>query len=152
MIWDPRVFTLDNLLVKSLHIVGSEWWIQCAHLVEYAAEGPYVTLRVVWHVAPDFGTCVVWRSRLCVTETFLDNLGDIEIAEFGLHIAVEKYIGTLHISVQDFPVVQCFQSANYLNEYVPYFLFFDVCLSLLIATYFLEDIAVVSVLHDETVR
>ena len=39
-----------------------------------------------------------------------------------------------------------------LNENVPNFLLFDICFSLLVATDFLEDIAVVRILHHEAER
>jgi hypothetical protein len=52
--------------------------------------------------------------------------------------------------MQYFSIMQSFQSSNNLDKYVPYFFFFDVSFSLLIATYFLEDITVVSILHNET--
>jgi len=53
--------------------------------------------------------------------------------------------------MQYFSIVQSFQSSHNLDKYVPYFFFFDVSFSLLIAAYFLEDIAVVCILHDETI-
>ena len=82
-----------------------------------------------------------------ITQALLDNLRYIKIPKFGLHIPIEENIGTLHIPVQNLTIVQRFQSSNDLNENVPYFLFLDVCLPLLIATYFLKDITVVGVLH-----
>jgi hypothetical protein len=52
--------------------------------------------------------------------------------------------------MQYFPIVQSLETPDNLNEDVPYFLFFYVSFSLLIAAYFLEDIAVIRVLHDQT--
>lgn len=105
---NPWVFALDNFLVKTLHIVRSEWRIESAHFVEDAAERPNVTLRIVGHVAPYFGACVIWRSCLRVTEALFDNLWHIEVAEFGLHVSVKENVGTLHVSVEDLAVVQSF--------------------------------------------
>ena len=150
MIWNPRVLPLDDFLVQALHVVRAERRIQRAHLVQHAAQRPNITLRIVRHVAPYFGACVVRRARLCVTEALLDNLGDVKITQLGLHISVQENIRTLHITVENLTVVQGFQSTNNLNEYVPDFLFLDVGLPLLITTYFLENISVVSVFHNQT--
>lgn len=54
--------------------------------------------------------------------------------------------------MQNFSVVECPESADYLDEDVPDLLLLDVGFSLLVITDFLENIAVVSVLHDEAQR
>jgi len=85
---NARVLALDHLLVQALHVVGPERRIQSAHLVQHATQRPNVTLRVVRHVAPHFRACVVGRAGLRVTEALLDDLGDVEVAELGLHVPV----------------------------------------------------------------
>ena len=55
----------------------------------------------------------------------------------------------LHISMQNLAIVELFEATNDLDEYVPYLLFFDVGLPLLVATYFLEYIPIVSIFHYE---
>jgi hypothetical protein len=67
-----------------------------------------------------------------------------------LHVSIEKNIGAFHVSVQNFPVMQCFEASDDLDKDIPYFLFLDVCFSLLVAANLLKDIAVVSVFHDQT--
>ena len=52
--------------------------------------------------------------------------------------------------MENFPIVKCFQSSNNLYEYVPDLFLFNVSFSLLITADFLENIAVVSIFHDET--
>ena len=87
-----------------------------------------------------------------VTETLFNNLGDIEISEFCLHIPIQENICTFHVSVEDLPIMQGLESAHNLDEDVPYFLFLYISLSLLIAADFLENIAVVRVFHDQTIE
>ena len=86
---------------------------------------------------------------MCVAETLLDNLGDVKISQLGLHVLEEEQIRTFHVSVQDTSHVEGPQSADNLYKHIPDFLLFDVGLSLLIVAYFLEDVAIVSVLHYE---
>lgn len=152
MLWDPRVLPLDDFLVEALHVVCAKGWNKSAHLIQDAAQRPNITLGIVGHVAPYLGACVVRRACLCVTEAFLDYFRNVEIAQFSLHISVEKDIGTFHVSVQDFPIVQSLETTNNLYEDVPYLLLLDVGLPLLIAAYLLEHVAVVGVLHDKTTR
>ena len=52
--------------------------------------------------------------------------------------------------MQDFSVMQRFKASDDLNEDIPNLFLLDVGFSLLIIAYFLEDITVVGVLHDQT--
>lgn len=52
--------------------------------------------------------------------------------------------------MQDLAVMQSFETSDYLNENVPNLLLFDIGFSLLVTANLLEDISVVSVLHDQT--
>ena len=52
--------------------------------------------------------------------------------------------------MQDFATVESTQSADALDEDVPDFLLFDVGLALLVVTYFLEHVSVVSIFHNQT--
>ena len=56
----------------------------------------------------------------------------------------------LHISVENLAVMQGLETADNLYENVPYLLFFDVGLALLVATYLLEHVSVVCILHYQT--
>ena len=51
--------------------------------------------------------------------------------------------------MQDLAVVESLQPAYNLNEDVPDFLLFDVGFSLLIATNFLKNVAIIRVFHDK---
>jgi len=39
-----------------------------------------------------------------------------------------------------------------LNEYIPDFLLFDIGFSFLVVAYFLEDISIISILHDQAAQ
>ena len=52
--------------------------------------------------------------------------------------------------MKNFASMKRSQATDDLNEYIPNLFFFDVCLSLLVATDLLEYVSVVSILHDET--
>ena len=149
MVGNPREFALNHFFVETLHIVGSERRHQGTHLVEDATERPDVTLAIVWLITPHFRTCVVRSARLRVTETFLNDLTDIKVSKFGLHVLKEEQIRTLHVSVENPAHMECPQPPHDLYKDVPDLLLFNVGLSLLIVAYFLKYIAVISVLHHE---
>ena len=150
MIWYPRELALYHLLVKTLHVISAEGRNQSAHFVEHTAQRPYVTLGVVWHVAPNLWTRIVRSSCLCIAESFLNNFRDVEISKLGLHVLEQKEVCAFHISVEDAALMECPQSSYNLNKDIPDLFLLDVGLSLLIVTDFLENVSVVCILHHET--
>ena len=150
MVRNPWVLALYDFLVKTLHIICSKWRVKRTHLIEHTAKRPNVTFGIVRHIPPNFRARVIRCSCLCVTEALLNDLRYVEISKFSLHVPVEENVRTLHISMKNFSVVQGLEPTDYLNENVPYLLLFDVGLPFLVATYFLEDITVVGVFHDQT--
>lgn len=52
--------------------------------------------------------------------------------------------------MEDLDIVECLQPAHNLYENLPYHIFWDVLLLLLMPRYLLEKIAVIRVLHDNT--
>lgn len=50
---DGRVHSFKHALVEPVHVVRTERWLERAHLVEDAAEGPDVALSIVGLIAPD---------------------------------------------------------------------------------------------------
>lgn len=149
---NSRILALYHFLVQALHIVGSKWRDERTHLVEHAAERPDVTFGIVRHVSPNLRTRIVRRSGLGITQSFFNNFGDVQITQFGLHISVKEDVGALHVSVQNLSVVKSLKSSYNLNEHVPDFLFFDVRFSFLIVADFLENVSVISILHDQAAR
>lgn len=100
-------------------------------------------------VAPHLRTGIVGCSCLRVTQSLLDDLGDVKITQFSLHVLEQEQIRTLHITVQYAALVERLESSNDLNEDIPDLLLFDISLSLLIVADLLEHITVVSILHYE---
>ena len=66
-----------------------------------------------------------------------------------MHVFKQKDVGAFHVSVQDLAAVEGKESTDNLDEDVPDLLLFDVSLSLLVVTDLLEDISIVSVLHNQ---
>ena len=149
MIGNPREFTLDDLLVEALHIVGTEWRDKRTHLVQDTAERPNVTLAIVRLVTPDLRTSVVGCSCLSVTQALFNDLTDVEISQFSLHVFKEEQIGTLHVTMQDLADVERAKSTDDLNENVPDLLLLDVGLPFLVVADLLEDVTIIGILHDE---
>jgi len=149
MVGNPREFALNNLFVQALHVVGAEGRDKCTHLVEDAAEGPDIALAVVGLVAPHLRTGIVGCSRLRVAEALLDDFADVEVAQLGLHVLEKEQVGTLHVAMQDAAHVERPQPSHDLNEDIPDLLLLNIGLSFLIVADFLEDVAVVSILHDQ---
>lgn len=150
MIWNPRVFSFNYFFVKTLHVVGAKRRIESAHFIEHTAKWPDITLRVVRHITPNFRTGIVGRACLSVTQALLDDLWDIQVTKLGLHISIQENICTLHVPMQYFSIVQRLEAPNDLNKYIPNLLFFDISFPLLVAAYFLKNIAIVGVLHYKT--
>lgn len=86
MVGYPGEFPLDDFFVEALHIVSSEGWYKRTHLVKNATKRPDIALAVVGLIAPHLGARVVRGARLRVTEAFLDDFGDVKIAQFRLHV------------------------------------------------------------------
>jgi len=54
--------------------------------------------------------------------------------------------------MQNFPIVQGLEPPDDLYENVPYFLFLNVGLALLVTAYLLKDVSVVGILHYEAIK
>ena len=68
---DPRVFRCDHLFIKFLHAVRFKGRSFSDHLVDDAAEGPYVTLLIIWLILPDLWTRIIRCARLSVQHASL---------------------------------------------------------------------------------
>ena len=150
MFWYARIFAFDDLFIKSLHIVSSEWRHERTHFVQHTAKGPNVTFWIIRTISPNLRACIIRCSRLSITKPFFLNLGNVKISQFGLHISIQENVCALHISVQYFSIVKSFEPAHDLDKNVPNLLFFYIGFTLLIIAYFLEDISVISIFHYET--
>ena len=99
MLGYPWVLAFNNFFVETLHVICPKWWNKCAHLVQNTSKRPDVTLGVIRHISPNLRAFVIRSSSLSVGETFLNNLGDVQVTKLSLHVPIEEYIGTLHISM-----------------------------------------------------
>ncbi len=72
--------TTEHLLKEALHVLCAEGGFQSYHLVEDAAEGPYIRFHIVGLVSPDLWTCIVRGTRLSIEKALLRDFGDIHIA------------------------------------------------------------------------
>ena len=90
MIWYPWELALDNFLVKALHVIGTEGRNESTHFVKDAAKRPDITLAIVWLILPDLRASIIRRACLSVAETFLDDLGDVQITKLRLHVLKEE--------------------------------------------------------------
>ena len=79
-----RIVAGDDLLVEPVHVVSLEGWSESGHLVQDAAEGPYVTLEVIWSVLPHLRTGIVWCTSLSLEETIfgINDFRDVKISQF----------------------------------------------------------------------
>jgi hypothetical protein len=95
MFRNPWILSFDYLFVKTLHVISSKRWNKGKHLIQYTTKWPDITLRVIRHVSPYFWTCIIRSTSLSIWESFFDNLGNIEISKFGLHILIQEYVCAL---------------------------------------------------------
>lgn len=75
-----RIDASQHFLVESLHVLGSERWLEGDAFVEDAAQGPDIWFVVVWLVLPNFWWSVIWCSCLCVKQAFFGNFWNIHIS------------------------------------------------------------------------
>ena len=80
----------EHGVVETLHVFGSEWGVQRAHLVNDAAQRPYVALFVIWFLLPDLGASVVRCACLRVQQAILRNFTDVKIAHLESSICALK--------------------------------------------------------------
>ena len=148
---DSGVFTFDHFLVEALHVVSSERGYKSTHFVQDTTQRPNVTFRVIGHVSPNLGACIIGRTGLGITQSLLYDFGNIKISKFGLHIPIQEDVGTFHVSVQDFALVKYLEASDDLDEDVPDLLLFDVGFSLLVVTDLLKYVSVICILHHQAI-
>lgn len=148
MRWNLGVDALHHPLVQALHVFGCERWVESHQLVQDRAEGPDVTLQIVWFVLPNLRTCVVGSSSLCLEDACLRHLGNVQVSQLDHSLLGEKYVCTLDVSVDDLPIVECLQTLHHLVEDGPYILLLGKLAGLLSIVNLRLQIAIITVLHD----
>lgn len=99
MFRNSGILSLNDFFVQALHIICSKRWNQCTHFVENATQRPNITFWIVRHVSPNFRACIIRSARLCVTQSFFNNLWNIKISKFCLHISIKKNVCTLKLNM-----------------------------------------------------
>ena len=66
--------TFEHSSEESIHVVRGEGWIQRAHFIRHATQGPNVRFKVIGLVLPDLGTGVVGRASLGVQQAIFGQL------------------------------------------------------------------------------
>jgi hypothetical protein len=64
MLGNLRQLAFEDFFIKSLHVLSLEWGFESDHLIDDAAEGPYIRLDIIRFILPNLGTSVVRSSRL----------------------------------------------------------------------------------------
>ena len=85
-----------------------------------------------------------------VEQAFLCHFRYVEIAELGSLVFVKEDVCTLHVSVQDFELVQRFKSFDNLDDNLPNVLLLHKLLVVLTFTDPLKHVAIVCELHHDT--
>ena len=128
-----------------VHVPPAERRLQREHLVDDAAQRPYVRLVTVGLVLPDLGARVVRGARLRVVQAVLvGGLAHVHVAQFGLVevaavslplaallVAKEKDVRRLDVPVHDAQFVHGPQPVDRLDEDAPHLALSEVHLALL---------------------
>lgn len=103
---------------------------------------------VVWLLLPNLWTRIVRRTCLCLKESLLGHLRDIQVTKLHDSILGDEEVCAFYISVYNFQVMQCLESPDNLNEVMPDLFFSEFGLLFLVVFDSLEQISTVSQLHD----
>lgn len=146
---DWRVSSFENAFVKAVHVVRSERWLESAHFVKDTAEGPDVTLGIVWLILPDLGGGIVRCACLRVEESFFGNFRHVQIAEFGHPVLLKENIRAFEIAMQNVAYVECFQCLDHLEYDFPNVTLINLAVAFLILDDFLVEITIVEIVHHD---
>jgi hypothetical protein len=105
-------FAFNNSISESLHILCLKRYLKCGHFIDDNSQRPNIRFGVIWLLVPDFWTRIVRGARLGIQESLFGNFRHVEVSQFGLTFLVQKYVGRLHVSVQDLEPVQFHESSH----------------------------------------
>ena len=141
---------LTDFFEKKLHILALEGRKQGCHLIQNAANGPDVTLKVIRHVSPHFRARIVRCACLCANKPFLDvdHLRDIKVSQFALVVLVDQNVRTLDVPVHDVQVMERLQARKRLDKHAPDLLLLKAGASPIVLVNHPQNVSLFSVLHN----
>lgn len=75
------IYSLNNLLIKTIHIIGSKRRIQSAQLIQNTSNWPYIRFRIIRLIFPDLRTSIIRCSSLCLEHSTFGNFRNIQISK-----------------------------------------------------------------------
>ena len=88
---------------------------------------------------------------MSIQQSFLGNLRNIHIPKLSGTVFVQEDIGRFQISMENLDVMEGLEASDYLYEYFPYIFLLNILLVLLVHSNFLEQVAVVRILHHNAI-
>ena len=150
--WNGRVLASKHSSTETSHIVCSEWWHQCAHLVNDATERPDIRLKIIWLILPDLRTCIVRSACLRLAQAVLGNLRYVQVTQLCGLVLVEKDICTFHVSVENTELVKCLKTSDNLDYNLPNSVLLPKLLLILMFANALEDVSIIREFHHDAVN
>ena len=141
------VLSLEHSFEKTIHVISSERWDKCTHLVNHTAKRPNVRFQVIRLIFPHFRTCIIGSSSLGVKQSLFGNFRNVQVPELSGAVFVKKNVGAFHIAVQNFQIVKSLEASNNLDKNFPNVLLFQKLFLGLAFADSLEDISVICKLH-----
>lgn len=86
--------TSNHFLVQSLHILGTERWLQRDCLVEYASQRPNIRFFIVRLILPNLRTGVIRCTGLRLAHA-LGNFGNIHVPKLYYALLRQENVRTL---------------------------------------------------------
>lgn len=83
IISDLGVYSLNDFLVKPIHVLSSEGRLECGHLIDHASKTPDIRLVIIRLVFPNLRTSIVRSSSLSIEESILGDLRNIHVSQLG---------------------------------------------------------------------
>lgn len=148
------ILPLCHFFVQAVHVLRPEWRLQCAHLINDAAQAPYVWLGVIGLVLPYLWACIIGRSSLGVKKAILGYFGNVHISELNEFVFTEEDVSTLnskyiylHVPMENVEIMQSLESESDLNKCLPDEVFLEKLLVLLLIHNFLVQVSIIRKLH-----
>jgi hypothetical protein len=110
-----RIRTFKDPFEQTIHVISTEWWDKCAHLINYTAQRPNVTFVIVRLVFPNFRTRIVRSTSLSIKKTLFSYFTDIKVSQLCIVILIEKDVCAFHVSMEDTQIMKSLKASYRLN-------------------------------------